>query len=351
MWTWPLQFHNAHFFYGRNYLGGTTHTERQLLHLHKTFGASTRNLRFYADKPRSYIATLRERINELDPNTLLQLFRDPKSSSSSHYIITIRPSPDSREEYEKTVPSQFVFQLLWDKHIRHRIDLMVQFHDLFLANPTMATSLGWIFKLRMHELLLRKQTIRLFPMCGSRSPVNFVYSKPGDKSIDLKLTQSTERTLSDDAKLRVIYYYRPKTTNCAVFDSLRLVYSPDGTPILLIFQITRNKKSHDAKLRGLRKIDQLHLPDNAHKYFVVVTPATIPPKLMIPVEYFEGVQDGQEDEETDGENYRDADEEDYGDADEQQDDGMDVDDEQVTPDGEVFRVFHLPILMDGLFKD
>jgi len=351
MWT-RLRFHNADFLYSRKYLGGTPHTERQLLHLHKTFGASARDLCFFADKPRSFLTNVREAIDELDSDTLPQLFRKSKSFSCSHHIITIRPSPADREEYEKTIPSQFVFEMLWEKHIRHRIDLMAQFHNLFLANPIMAISLGWIFELRMHQLLLRKQTIRLFPMRGSRARVNFVYSKPGDESIDLQLTGSIERPLSDGANLRGTYYYRPKTSNCPAFDSLRLVYSPDETPILLIFQMTRNKKSHDAKLHGLRKIDRLGLPDNTHKYFVLVTPATIQPKLMIPVEYFEG---GQEDEEMDEEDYRDeygdTDEEEYGDADGQRDDGMDIDNEQVTPHGGAFRVFHLPILMEDLFKD
>ena len=347
----PLQFHKAHFFYSRNYLGGTPHTERQLLHLHETFGASARNLSFYADKPQNYITTLEDKIAELRPDTLLQLFRDPKTSSSFHYIITIRPSPNNRQGYEKTVPSRFAFQILWDKHIRHRIDLMAQFRDLFLANPIMATPLGWIFELRMHQLLLRKQTIRLSPMFSSRWRVNFVYSKPGDKSTDLLLTQSTERHLSDGAKLRGGYYCIPQTTNCVVFDSLRLVDSPDGTPILLIFQVTPKKTSHDAKLRGLRKIDRLDLPENTRKYFVVVTPATVQPKLTIPVEYFEGGQDRQGDEETDEDcGYADEDYED-ADADDQPDDGMNVDNEQMTRNGKVFRVFHLSVPMDGLFKD
>jgi len=72
----------------------------------------------------------------------------------------------------------------------------------------------------------------------------------------------------------------------------KLTFLDDGGHTLLMLQFTRNKTTHDAKADGLHRIDKYVLPQNTQKYYVVVTPEGIWPKVTVPLGYFgaEGVE-------------------------------------------------------------
>ncbi|KAF9647700.1 hypothetical protein BDM02DRAFT_3129593 [Thelephora ganbajun] len=304
----------------RPFLGTNPHTECQLWYLRNEFGASPRNLDLYGDVPAEYEALVRQEIADISPEQLRYVFLNPKSRRHSHYIITAEPSPTDRFIPVMNVVSRHVFELLWEKHIKHRAGDMAYFHDLFLASPVTAVTAGWLFELRMHQLLANQRTIRLFPILGCHDQVDLIYndytaSEERKDPANVQLTASEERDLLEGAQLQKDRYYRPKITNFPAIDSLLLVHPPgEPSPILLMFQITRNKQDHDANVRGLDKVKNMGLPPDACRYYVVVTPEGVQPKIMVSMEYF-------------GENIR-----------------------QILPD-EVFPVFHYPVREKEMFTD
>ena len=233
-----------------------------------------------------------EKIDALDLDSLRQIFRNPNSCDSSHYIITIAPLPTNRMRFGKEIASRRIFELLWEKYVQHRIDIMAEFYELFLASSVTASTVGWIFERRMHQFLAEKRTIRLFPIQGRPADAKFVYncyaaSAARSGGENFSLTRSEEYELVEGGELKKGRYYRPKPINFPAIDSLRLTHTRSESPILLMFQITRNQKELDVSLGGLRRIDELHLPPNTRKYYVVVTPEAMQPNITIPRVYIE----------------------------------------------------------------
>jgi len=93
------------------------------------------------------------------------------------------------------------------------------------------------------------------------------YSASEDKedAIDLQLPASDDYSLDDvkenATKFQVGHYYCPRASNSATVDSVFLIHPPGESPILLMFQVTRNRVSHDVNLRGLEIIKELLPPD------------------------------------------------------------------------------------------
>ena len=317
---------NAHIFCSRRFLRldplieGEPHTEHQLLYLHNEFGASPRSLALFASKPEVYEAILRQEIDRMDPNRLQHIFQDPGSHHSSHHIVIIEPSPTSRFGSVKRVASQHILELLWDKHIQYRIDCMSYFYNVFQANPITAAAAEWIFELRMHQLLRKKQAIQLFPVHGHCVDTNLIYndytaSENQTNPTNLKFTRSEEHDLVK-TKLEENHYYRPKSNNFLTIDSLLLVHSRNKKlPTLLMFRITGNESGHDVNKKDLCIVDSLEYPSNTPRYFVVVTPKDTHPRIIVPREYFGDRAQGQ----------------------------------QWVSVNKLFPVFHYPICMEELF--
>jgi len=55
-----------------------------------------------------------------------------------------------------------VFNIVWEKHLSHQVDLMERFYNLLLDAPTTATPAVLVIKHCMHQLLRVGQTIWLF---------------------------------------------------------------------------------------------------------------------------------------------------------------------------------------------
>jgi len=336
MWIWFLEVHDAHVFCSRQFLGHNF-TERQLWDFHNKYGASPGTLVLYADKPATYKSVLRREITKMNLSLLRRIFKDPGFHRSSHFITTIEPLPPGRLDFKIKIASQHVLKLLWEEHIQHEIEDMEYFYNQFLDNSITATSAGWIFKLRMHQLLMRQQTIRVFPILGHCRKANIIYNAPREwnNPTDLQLPNSVEHPLVERCHLLNAHYYHPKPTNLHAIDSLLLIHPPGKpSPILLTFQIIQNGVQPNVNVNGLCKINDLDIPPDICRYHVVVTPEGIHPKITAPMKYFRDEEILNEDE------------------DEDEDDGemlADGDGDEEMPADKVFPVFHFPVPMGELF--
>jgi len=119
--------------------------------LHKTFGASLRDLLGFVRSPEEYENLLIREIEKLDSTDLQGAIQNPRLHSLSHRLITVRPSHDSRGIPEKDFASQTVFGLLWDKYLKYQTAEMERFYNLFTGTPGTTVSAGWLFEARMHQ--------------------------------------------------------------------------------------------------------------------------------------------------------------------------------------------------------
>jgi hypothetical protein len=89
--------------------------------------------------------------------------------------------------------------------------------------------------------------------------------------MDFHLTVSDEHPLVEGDHLRMNHYYRLNSIDFPATDSVLLIHPPEEpSPILLMFQMTRNKREHNVGVEGLCKIDGLRLPRRTRRYYVVV---------------------------------------------------------------------------------
>jgi len=78
-----------------------------------------------------------------------------------------------------------------------------------------------------------------------------------------------------------------QSSSFPTFDSLCLIHPPrEPSPILFVFWIIQSKREHDVKLCDFCSVDQLNIPLNTCRYYVVVTPEHVWLRIMVPVEYF-----------------------------------------------------------------
>ena len=353
-------------FCSRSFIGTSTCSEHQLWYLFHEFGASTRELAAYGLDPESYEAVLKQKIHEITTDNLPHIFQNPSSSQTSHYIITIYPEEGNRYTFEKKWSSRRVFDMVWERHLSNRVDLMEEFYNLFLATPITATPAGWVFEDRMHQVLRTERTLQLFPIPPRHGKTNVTFdnyaaSKTKNNPTEFQLTHSKEHRLVERATLRMNHYYRPQSSNFAAVGSVLLIHPPNEPPILLMFQMTRNKTKHDTKPSGLQKIDGLIVPQGTRKYLVIVTPENIHPGITVPLEYFGGKVEIESDATGGVEGEEDQDEEDqdeemdvvqYEETGESQDEETDDGQNNTTGGGQwaLFQVFHCPIDIGRLFN-
>jgi hypothetical protein len=292
MWIRPLEIHRTHAFCSRPFIGTGSYTERQLWHLYNEFGASPKDLATYASDPTAYESLVQQKLWTMNPDHLLRIFRGPRSGDVSHHVVIIQPSPTTRGFFETKIASRRVFELIWEIHLQHRISDMEYLYSFFQNSQTMAPAAGWIFELRMHQLLRRQQTIRLFPIRGRPGTTRFLYdgyTASKENPTDLQLAESDEYPLVEGDRLRMNRYYRLDSIDFPATDSVLLIHPPgEPSPILLMFQMTRNKREHNVDEEGLGKIDDLRLPRHTRRYYVVVTPEGIQPQIKVPPACFEG---------------------------------------------------------------
>ena len=260
--------------------------------LFEKYGASPRELAMYSHSPHKVHERVIRKLQEMDPPKIRVALGTADMDTSSHFITRIEPSQTSRAIAEKTIASQYVFALLWDKYLKDQNSEMEALYRRSLNNSNMAAVAGWVFESRMHQLFRSGRTIQLFPIRrSSLGPVNVIYrdynaSRQRLDPTPLTLHASPDCLFREGEQLTSGKYYRAPKVNFPAVDSLFFIEPPDEpSPILLMFQITQNHSEHDANSLGLDAVGRL-VPPNTRKWYVVVTPVDIEPGIKVARKYF-----------------------------------------------------------------
>lgn len=228
-----------------------------------------------------------QQVEEIQPDTLRLTPRPPDPDNSSRPIARIEFPPALYLKYQKMVTSQFLKTPDAD---------LERFYQVFQGSSATASAAGGIFEFRMHQLFRQGYSLKLFPLGPGQAMDNcpdiyddYAASHKEESPEVLQLTVSEEHRLTEGIQLQTNHYYRP--ARCfPTIDSLLLIHPRgDPSPILLMFQITRNKGKHYVKELGLEKIRGLKFPSNARRYYVAVTPLGIEPKIVVPRGCFDEV--------------------------------------------------------------
>ena len=254
--------------------------------LYEIYHASPRDLVNSGHDPDTLHDLIDLQVQQMDLAAIKIALASPDIDNSSDYVTRIEPSYRTRAVPRKTISCRFAFQLLWDRYIKDQTSEREFFYQLFSNNPIAGSAAGWVLEFRMHQLLREGRTINLFPI-GGHPTINTIYDHyPPSYDVGAKalvLPESEEHSLQPMMALTIGRYYRPLNPNFPTIDSLFLVKPPcEPSPILLMFQVTQNKDSHDVNRRGLAAVEGLGLPPNTRKWLVVVTPFNIEPKIVVP---------------------------------------------------------------------
>jgi len=259
----------------------------EVTRLFEMYGASPRDLAINGHDPMSLHIRIDSQVKEMNLRAIKDALSSSDIDNSSHFVTRIEPSYGVRAIPRKTLSCRFAFQLLWDKYMKDQASEMEYFYHLFSNNSITASAGGWVLEFRMHQLIRDGRTIHVFPIGGHHANINTIYDHyPPSFDVGAKalvLPVSEEHSLLPNMTLTIGNYYRPLNPNFPTIDSLFLVEPPgEPSPILLMFQVTQNRVSHDVKPRGLAAVEGLGLPPNTRKWLVVVTPFNIEPKIVVP---------------------------------------------------------------------
>ena len=122
-----------------------------------------------------------------------------------------------------------------------------------------------------------------------------------------------------------------------------------------MFQITRNGREHDVDVKDLRRLDNLKVPSDTRRHYVVVTPESVYPKVKVPAKYVrgQGQQETSDDEDLDEGMLIEEDEEMLADKDEEVpadgDEKISVDENEELWSDKLSQVFYHPVRMTELF--
>jgi len=205
------------------------------------------------------------------------------------------PSPTDRTVPESTIASSYILEMFCKKVFSNRVEAARNLYEALHSTWTTPADAGvTVFEHWVHQFLLKSRVIDLFPIIGRLSPTgkDFIHddytATRGNKvGMRVALRDLKEHIIIDEIGTRLEFntYYRPRNTNFPVIDSWVLIQpNPQEPPIFLAFQIITDVGSHDAKRRGLDKMDELGIPEDAQRYLVVLTPTGARPKITVPMD-------------------------------------------------------------------
>ena len=293
MWIQLLVTYNIHILHSRQLLLSEP-TEDELWYMYNRFGASLRDSVSFAKTPQKYDSRLLADIDYINPTELREIFKDPGSHSASHFLVTLYPLPGDRTKCFVVPASLYVFRTLMKKHLRSRIDDMEELYDLFRGSTIGGAAAGLIFEGRMNVVLMKKRTLRLYPvLCddANKGRKDLIYDKytatvNRTEEMEFELPESRLFHFTLETKDRAHGYYIPESFDFPGLDSLLFFDTLDNSPpILLMFQITYNE-TRNTKATSLLTVDKLGFPSDARKYYVVVSPDYVFPQVTVPMEYF-----------------------------------------------------------------
>ena len=193
--------------------------------------------------------------------------------------------------------------MVWRKHLEKNIILAREFYEIFVEHSFMAASVVWTFEFRIHSLLRQGRTIQIFPIKATGG--NQLYrdykvkdDPESEESESLELPRSEEHVFYGGATvIKVGRYYRPESSTFPAIDALLLI-KPAGSSnhLLLLFKITRDKRSHDVKGEDLLEVKRLKLPKGTKTYYVAVTPEDLRLTITVDKTVLEEVGKGGPDE-------------------------------------------------------
>ncbi|KAH9983713.1 hypothetical protein BJV74DRAFT_597753 [Russula compacta] len=226
----------------------------------------------------------------MNPAGIRTALESPDMDYSSYDVTRIEPSHTSRGIAQKTIASRFVFELLWDKCIKDQVSEMQALYGLFTSSPITAPALGWLFEFRMHQLLRDGLRHSKFPSPSLLSWVRghtlrqLFHLSPQSKLKTTYLVAPINRTfLETRDEFTTGSYYCPSDLNLTAVDSLILIHSPgEPSPVLLMFQMMHTSDQHSVDPSSLIAVNRLQVPRNTRKWYVVVTPLDIEPKIAVP---------------------------------------------------------------------
>ena len=259
------------------------------------YGASLRNLFLYADRQDTYNEIITSEINQLSPTGLTELLFAGRTTSGSHYLMTTGPLPNDRSRPERKIASPYVFAEFCRLILGDRVEMMKGCYDKLHLTPTTFSATGMVFKYRAHQFLQEGRTLEIFPILASSEVqgakhLKYVYNRYTDNvrqrqqfilpRLDLcPVDKDTQRT----HELGV--YYCSRSPTFPSVDSWVLVQpNPREPPIVLAFQMTINKKEHDAKPSSLDWLRML-VPLDAKVYHVILTPEAVEPEINVSADY------------------------------------------------------------------
>ena len=114
----PMGVRKTHIFCSRSFLGeAPPYTEQQLWHLHNVYGASIKVMATDARNPRSYEGCVAHQVRGLNPQAVMAAHESKYTDDSSNLFIVIEPSPTSRTESTRSMPTKGLFKIFYGEHM------------------------------------------------------------------------------------------------------------------------------------------------------------------------------------------------------------------------------------------
>ena len=202
-------------------------------------------------------------MEEIQPGDFLYALHSPDYNGPSHLIMHMEPSPTSRFRYQKTIASQDVLELLWDRHLK---DSVAEVHHLYSAlkgSSVTTNAAGGIIELRMHWLLRQGCFFVLFSFGHNRTTQKFDaygnYTSKEEESLECPGLFGIFKGdwLDEGVQPQVDRYYRLKVSSLLTINSLLLIHPRiEPLPTLFMFRFTGEEEC-DVKDADLEKIERL----------------------------------------------------------------------------------------------
>ena len=274
--------------------------------LYSEYGASFRSQIVNAFDPDTYKEDVVLEIAKLAPHELTRLLRSDPPTETSHYLVSTGPSPHDRTEPMSEVASPLLLELYCTLRLNDEAEELRKFYKMLHSDPTTTAVAGKVFEIQAHRFLRKGITLNLFRILSHRTSQgkNYIYDDYAATNNQVVSEQYTlpkleESIVTVETKTTDKFntYCCHHSSNFPSIDSWVLVERSPKPPILLAFQITVARGSHDAKKVGLERLDKL-APAGIRKHLIVFTPEKATPQIFVTTDYLTTARLNGEDADT-----------------------------------------------------
>jgi len=264
-------------------------SEQNLWYLHNKYGASLRDLCNFANHLGRYDEIIDYELDQLSHNDpFKRLCSIANSTDDSPRLFSTGPLPTNRALPERKFVSSYVLEQIFRKVFRNQVEETRRFYEKSLRFTTTAIVAGMIFEHEVHRLLHGGIVLNLSPILSSGLVTENITYDNYTSTIDTKtfvLPKLTDSTLAGgiNVPLDPGTYYHPRgfpTINSWVLTQP----APQGTHVLLRFQITTNEGESGVEKDSLEMVDKA-VEERIKKYLVVITPTGVKPRINVPRGY------------------------------------------------------------------